>query len=324
VIPSRETLLELEGRHNFAARYLEIVLRLRDLLQALVQDKTLSDSLVLKGGTALNLCFGAPPRLSVDLDFNYVGTLDLKDMQRDRPRQISAIERLARRGGYRIQSSAEEHAGKRLYLRYASSLGGEGTLQVDVNFLQRIPLGSPQARAVWNPAENESFVIRTVSTTELVAGKMVALIDRVAARDLYDVAHLKNRRDIFGLAAEARSMFIALSGVLSLPLTRYGPDRLERVTDKEVQDTLHPLLRQEQRPSAEELRKAATEFVGPWLKLTAAEREYVERLKVGELNPELLFPQDPDMADKLRQHPALLWKAKNARSVVRRTPNSKK
>ena len=322
MIPSRETLFELQAEHKFGARYLEIALRLRDLLQAISQNNTLAGSLVLKGGTALNLCFGAPPRLSVDLDFNYVGALDLEDMQKDCPRQISAIERLARRAGYRIQSSAEEHAGTRLYLRYASALGGEGTLQVDVNFLHRIPLGSPQTLPVWNPAEDESLVIRTVSTTELVAGKMVALIDRVAARDLYDIANLKNRRDTFALAADARSMFIALSGVLSLPLTRYGPDRLERVTDKEVQDTLHPLLRQEQRPSAEELRKAATQFVGPWLKLTAAEREYVERLQKGELNPELLFPQDPDMADKLRHHPALLWKAKNAQSFVRHTPPS--
>jgi predicted nucleotidyltransferase component of viral defense system len=324
VIPSRETLLELQAEHKFGARYLEIVLRLRDLLQAIGQDKTLAGSLVLKGGTALNLCFGAPPRLSVDLDFNYIGALELKKMQEDRPNQIAAIERLARRAGYRIQSSAEEHAGKRFFLQYTSALGGDGTLQVDVNFLHRIPLDAIQKLRVWDPAGNEAVVTQTVATTELVAGKVVALIDRVAPRDLYDIAIIKERREALMLGTEARAMFIAMSGVLNQPLTRYGVDRFERVTDKEVEETLHPLLHKEERPSAQQLRSAAGEILAPWLVLTAEESEYVERLQSGELRPELVFPGDSALADKLRRHPALLWKAQNAKSVSHRTRHSKK
>ena len=254
---------------------------------------------------------------------NYVGALDLKQMQEDRPKQISAIERLARRAGYRIQSSAEEHAGKRLFLQYTSALGGEGTLQVDVNFLHRVPLGSIQKLTVWNPAGDDAVVAQAVSTTELVAGKVVALIDRVAPRDLYDVGILKDRRKALILSTEVRAMFIAMSGVLSQPLTRYGVDRFERVTDKEVKESLHPLLHQEERPSAEQLRRAAGEILAPWLSLTSKEYEYVERLQLGELRPELVFPDDSALAEKLRQHPALLWKARNAKFVSHRTRRSK-
>jgi hypothetical protein len=324
VIPSRETLLELQARHRFSARYLEIVLRLRELLHVIGQDKSLTGSLVLKGGTALNLCFGAPPRLSVDLDLNYVGALDLRQMKEARPQKISALERIARRTGYRIQSSAEEHAGKRLYLRYTSALGGEGTLQVDVNFLHRISLGPIQELPVWSPAEADVVIAGVVSSSELIAGKAVALIDRVAARDLYDIYYLQKRGSTFNLGREARAMFIAMSGVLSQPLTRYALDRLERVTDDAVRDTLHPLLRQDERPGAEELRKGAGQVMGPWLQLSAGEKEYAERLQRGELHPELLFPHDPMMAERLRQHPALLWKAKNAGSAARRASRSKK
>ncbi len=318
MIPSRETLLGLQAVHKFTARYLEIVLRLRDLLRAMGQDRILSGSLVLKGGTALNLCFGSPPRLSVDLDFNYVGALDVKQMKAERPKVLSSLERLARRAGYRIQSSAEEHAGKKLHLRYASALGGEGTLQIDVNFLHRIPLGPIQELALWNPAETETVIAQVVNSAELIAGKAIALVDRVAPRDLFDVADLDKRREVFHLGDDVRAMFIAMSGVLNQPLTRYRIDRLERVTDKDIQDTLHPLLREGQRPGAKELRRDASRIVAPWLRLTAAEKEYAERLQVGELHPELLFPRDPVMADRLSQHPALLWKAKNAQAAARR------
>ena len=34
----------------------------------------------LKGGTALNLCFEAPRRLSVDLDFDYIGHVEREKM----------------------------------------------------------------------------------------------------------------------------------------------------------------------------------------------------------------------------------------------------
>ena len=41
----------------------------------------LKERLVLKGGTALNLFFFDLPRLSVDIDLNYIGQLDRQDMQ---------------------------------------------------------------------------------------------------------------------------------------------------------------------------------------------------------------------------------------------------
>ena len=38
-----------------------------------------------------------------------------------------------------------------------------------------------------------------------------------------------------------------------------------------------------------------------------------ERLRTQELRPDLLFPDDAELADRLSSHPALLWKAQNAR-----------
>jgi predicted nucleotidyltransferase component of viral defense system len=79
-------------------------------------DRSLADSLVLKGGTPLNLCFGVPPRLSVDLDFNYIGAADRAVMLKARPNIVAALERLGRRAGYQVQRSAEDHAGQKFYV----------------------------------------------------------------------------------------------------------------------------------------------------------------------------------------------------------------
>ena len=319
MIPSRETLFALQKEHGFSARILEIVVRLRDLLKSVGEDQLLSGSLVLKGGTALNLCFGPPPRLSVDLDFNYIGALEVERMNEDRPRLIAALERIARRAAYRIQSSAEEHAGKRLYLRYTSALGGEGSLQIDVSFLHRIPLGDIRDLPVWNPGERDVVLTKVVAEDELIAGKVVAMLDRVAPRDLYDVSILPNRAGFTGQRPEIRKVFIGLAGVLDRPLTRYTLGRFQRLTDDAVHETLHPLLRQGELPNAKTLQEGVAHVIGSWLELSPNEQEYVERLQSGDLMPELLFPQDREMADRLRHHPALLRKAKNAQLAPRRS-----
>ena len=73
---SRQTLDRLSGETGFRPDALEKVLRLGELAADIGRQPILSAALALKGGTALNLCFGAPRRLSVDLDFNYIASAD--------------------------------------------------------------------------------------------------------------------------------------------------------------------------------------------------------------------------------------------------------
>jgi len=52
----------------------------------------LKNRLVLKGGTALNLFFFEVPRLSVDIDLNYVGKTERQEMLLERPEVERALE----------------------------------------------------------------------------------------------------------------------------------------------------------------------------------------------------------------------------------------
>jgi hypothetical protein len=60
----------------------------------------LSGTLVLKGGTALNLAFGPPARLSVDLDFNCVGHVERERMLAARPEIERAVRSVAQANDY--------------------------------------------------------------------------------------------------------------------------------------------------------------------------------------------------------------------------------
>jgi predicted nucleotidyltransferase component of viral defense system len=88
--------------------------------------------LALKGSTALNLAFGPPSRLSVDLDFNYTGSEEREGMVEQRPEVERAVAVMARAGGYQLQWSRAEHAGRKAYLRYLSTAGTADRIELDL------------------------------------------------------------------------------------------------------------------------------------------------------------------------------------------------
>jgi predicted nucleotidyltransferase component of viral defense system len=77
---------------GFQTEPLEKVILLLELLEAIRSHPFLKERVVLKGGTALNVFRFEVPRLSVDIDLNYIGAVDRDGMVADRL-TTSACER---------------------------------------------------------------------------------------------------------------------------------------------------------------------------------------------------------------------------------------
>jgi len=144
------------------------------------------------------------------------------------------------------------------------------------------------------------------------AFQVCAMLDRVTARDVFDVGRLPEvaGRD-WGTDA-LQNIAVAMCGTLPQAVYAYGHDRIARLTQADVEQYLHPLLLRGERPGAAELVQAAWSVVNGLVRLTEAQREFVDRLQQGELRPDLLFPEDEALAERLRCHPPLRWKAQNA------------
>ena len=310
---SRDWFQAVAQGTGFRVDTIEKVTRLGELAAEVSRHPLLGQVLALKGGTALNLAFGPPSRLSVDLDFNYTGSEVREGMLEQRPDVERAAEAVAKAGGYELQWSPSAHAGRKAYLRYLSTAGTSDRIELDLNFLHRVPLDPPVMAELWQPGDAERPTVKVVGVAELVSGKLLASLDRAAARDLYDVPRLPSIAGDAWSSPRTRSLFVALAGILNHPLHSYGQDRWGRVTDLVVEEQLHPMLAASTRLDAVELRDRAWAVVAPLLELTAAEREYTDRIHLGELRPDLLFPDDEDLASAVSRHPALLWKAENAK-----------
>jgi len=310
---SAEHIEGLAATTGFRPETLEKVIRLGELAADISRHPLLSRVLVLKGGTALNLMFGPPARLSVDLDFNYIGHEDRVQMQADRAEVERATVIIGKGQGYRVQQSRDAHAGRKIYLSYASSVGTPDRIEVDLNFLFRVPLGEVTTRSLWQPPGLADPKVRVVPLEELLTGKLRATLDRAMPRDLFDTIRLPGYAADDWDTLRLRRTHVALAATLPHPLFEYGQDRFDRVTERAIREQLVPMLHRDEQLVANELKEQAWLVLKPLLTLDDVEREYIDRVHAGKLSPELLFPDDDELANRLRRHPALLWKIKNVK-----------
>jgi predicted nucleotidyltransferase component of viral defense system len=82
---------------------LEKALHLLQLLQSMNKHPLLKGKWVLKGGTALNLFIFKLPRLSVDIDLNYIGPVDPEETKKERSKIEQACKAVFSREGFTIK-----------------------------------------------------------------------------------------------------------------------------------------------------------------------------------------------------------------------------
>ncbi len=300
---------------GYAVATLEKVTRLGEIAAEIARDQLLGTALALKGGTALNLCFGnAPTRMSVDLDYNYIAHAEREKMLVDRPEVEAAVERIVQRLGHRVQRSADAAGGRKLYATYRSVLGTDERVEVDLNYLFRMPLDGIMQAEMWQPGELDRPQIRVVSLLELSIGKLLAMLDRAAARDAWDAARLPQIASEVLKSARFRALFVGMSVILVHPMNTYTRERMKQLlTQQVIESQLIPMLASTSPPGAEALIDEAWRVVAPCVELSPNEAEYVAAAQRGELRPELLTPEQPELVALLSNHPAIRWKVDNAR-----------
>lgn len=317
MIVSRETLLKEAGASGYRPEILEKVLHLLRLLDSIRRHPFLKDKLVLKGGTALNLFEFDVPRLSVDIDLNYIGSPDLEVMKAERPRVEQALTDVCGRAELTVERGAKEHAGGKWQLRYASALGGGGNLQVDLNFMLRLPLWPVVVRDSKEIGTFQARQIPLLDINELAAAKLAALLARHAARDLFDAHQLLTRVPLDD--AKLRLGFVVYGGMniedwrnVSIHQIAFDPEELKQNLIPVLRSDVVVML-EDGSEWAEQLVRETQESLARVLPLTGSEHEFLEALlERAEIRAELLT-NNPAMIETIDRQPMLHWKATNVR-----------
>jgi predicted nucleotidyltransferase component of viral defense system len=319
---TRDQLQVAASDTGFSADSLEKVWMLVRLLNAMVAHPILRTRVALKGGTALNLFVFDVPRLSVDIDVNYVGAADRATMMAERPKLDTALLQVAGRLGLTVKRAPDEHAGGKWRLTYTSALGRPAILEVDVNYLLRVPLWEPSPCDSVEVLGDSARQIRVLDGHELAAGKLAALFARGASRDLFDARQLLVSNTLGG--GMLRLAFVVYGAINRVDWRHISIDAVTTTAD-DVKHQLLPMLRRDLQPAAGDVPRWTLDLVaetrallGAVLPLRDHELEFLERVNgQGRIEPSLLT-LDTELQHRIATNPGLLWKALNVKQHVGR------
>lgn len=206
-------------------------------------------------------------------------------------------------------------------MKFDSTMGRAGSLELDINFLLRIPLWDPNT--IDSQALGDHLVsgIAVLDKHELMAGKAVALLSRRAARDLFDCHGLP--RSLSFDTEKLRLAFVVYGGMSRRDWRDVSLDDI-RYDINELHNVLLPTLRNDFASDIKDVRSWADRLVldcreelSVLLPLRANEVDFLTSLnEEGEILPGLLT-SDKDLARKIERQPGLLWKAQNVKEYRR-------
>ncbi|MGV8138562.1 MAG: nucleotidyl transferase AbiEii/AbiGii toxin family protein [Mangrovibacterium sp.] len=272
-----------------------------------------SDNLALKGGTAINLLVFDLPRLSVDIDLDFTKSCSKEEMLQTRKLINNEIVNYLFSQGYVLSPNTRNpHSLDSWVFYYQNSANNKDNIKVEVNYSMRnhiLPLVNKKTAVDFLPY----YTIRALSPAELFGSKIKALLERTAARDLYDVYNMLNSQlfsDDELPALRKIVLFYCAVGGNKPPVTDFRCEAIDRLKFQQIRSSLLPVLRKTERFDLEKAKVEVKKFLGRLLTLTDSEKLFIEKFNQKEYRPELLF-DDKDIIERIKDHPMAIWKTRS-------------
>lgn len=135
---TKEDLNIIAKECNFNRDTLEKVIRLIKILDFINTNSQIKEKLVLKGGTAINLSVLELPRLSVDIDLDYMDNISREQMLLERKIITSKLKQFFEMEDYVLSpKSKSRHSLDSFVLNYINSAGVNDNIKVEINYSLR-------------------------------------------------------------------------------------------------------------------------------------------------------------------------------------------
>ena len=302
------------SKYGFHRDVFEKVLRLKNVLEFFQTEELLKEHFALKGGTAINLTIFPLPRLSVDIDMDYIPNDSKEDMMSSREKIKSLLKTYMESKDYNLSvNSRSSHSLDAFHFQYLNAAGNRDIIKIELNYSLRSHVLDTEAREILTDAFGERINVKTVHPIEIFAAKANALMSRAAARDLYDFYNLTNsnlfpdqtERDLLRkavvfyatISAETVNRQFDTAAIDNLSFARIRRDLFPVLTNSEA--NRHFVI--------DDYKSASKNYLKELMVLTPDEESYMDSFIRGEYRPELLF-SDETIVSRIANHPMAIWK----------------
>ncbi len=302
---------------GFLRDNLEKVMRLAEILSYFNKSALLCQSLVLKGGTAINLTIFEMPRLSVDIDLDFSRKVKREEMVAVRQSVNKEILNFMATEGYVLKPGTKNpHTLDSWVFGYTNTGGNPDNIKIEINYSDRCHV-LPIIEKEVNIDFLGNMKINVLSPIELFASKINALISRAAIRDIYDVdsmicAHLFEEKEDVELLRKILVFYIAVGSSCKaeeVSLQRKDFKHIETLGYAQVRAHLIPVLRKSEKFDYVACKERVLEFLKHFLIFSEDEKAFISYFNKREYRPELLFGES-EITERIKNHPMALWKCR--------------
>lgn len=290
----------------------EIYLKQASMLLEILPVLNEFEMFALKGGTAINFFYQNAPRLSIDIDLNY---LPIEPRQTFLLNLTDSLTKMAET----IDGLEQDIFVKKFYTKKDKQLSkllvskGNIDIKIEPNLVLRGYVFKPSKQRLCQNFQNQifqSFHIKTMSKADVYAGKICAALDRQHPRDLFDIKLLLDNE---GISDDMRKAFVIYLASGSRPMHELLNPNLIDIEERFFKEfdgmTNIPV-------TLDELLKTRKQLVTIIQKeLTENERRFLLSIKLGEPDWELI---DVPHAQQL---PAIQWKLRNIQMLDSKKKN---
>lgn len=295
---------------GFVRDTLEKILRLADVLEYLNQNPILKASLALKGGTAINLTIFNLPRLSVDIDLDYLMNNSKEEMLKGREIIHTLIDRYMTSQGYFMDSRSKNfHSLDSWVYHYLGVSGNRDNIKIEINYSLRSHLLEPKERPIITADLSKDYRVKVLDPIEIFGSKITALLRRAAARDLYDVSNMIRYNLFDNSELELLKKCVIFYNAISSKGadTSFDPVLIDSITQRKIKTDLLPVIKRSDDFNLESAKKIVKQFVSELMILTDKEKSFLDKFSQKAYLPELLF-EDKMILNRIKKHPMAVWK----------------
>ncbi len=299
---------------GFIRDTLEKVTRLADVLEYFNTNPLLRESLALKGGTAINLTIFNLPRLSVDIDLDYLIAGSREEMLENRENINSAVDRYMISQNYmKSDKTKTPHSLDSWVYEYINGGGNKDNIKIEINYSLRAHILPAEERPIITEHFSSEYAIKSLNPIEIYGSKINALLNRAAARDLYDVYNMIK----FGIFDESQEQLLKKSVIFYAAISSerinkaFDTKAIDGISKNKIKTDLWPVLRKRDNFDLDSTKSSVKKYIKELLVLTEPEADFLTWFEKKEYRPELLF-EDESILNRIRTHPMALWKIKES------------
>ena len=296
---------------GFIRDNLEKVFRLCEVLQYLNENRLFAEHLALKGGTAINLTVFDMPRLSVDIDLDFTKECSREEMLEIRTTINDNLLNFMFAQGYALSPNTKNpHSLDSWVFYYQNSVGNRDSIRIEINYSMRNHIFPVEKRKINVEFLNIEYEVNTLAVLELFGSKIKALIERTAARDLYDVQNMLKysviQADEQDLLRKIIVFYLVIGAKKKVELP-FDFDSINSLKYSQIRSSLIPVLKKSEHFDFEVAKTIVQNYLAKLMTLTENEKLFIENFNKGIYRSGLLFDNE-GIIGRIKEHPMAVWR----------------